>query len=166
MDALWVDVHPCDFAFSLPLMFDMAAEQTFEIAPVGTVLCVFNFGCNLVSVIALLLPASSLFLWIKYDGMFVLCDGPRVEFVVLTLSVFHVVRIHVMWLPSQLGGHRHYICGMGGIVVEFAYLVAKIRTRHARGCRQEFFIRRTAKFRQFLIGHGLARRGMFSSNVQ
>ena len=53
-------------AVFIPLMFDMASELSFGIAPEGTMLTGLMIGNNLVSLLGLLAPADTFFAWVNW----------------------------------------------------------------------------------------------------
>ena len=55
-------------AIFIPLMFDLASELSFGIAPEGTVLTGLTLGNNLIGLLGLLAPADSFFAWVNWTN--------------------------------------------------------------------------------------------------
>jgi hypothetical protein len=53
-------------AIFIPLMFDLASELSFGVAPEGTVLTGLTLGNNIVSMLGLLAPSDTFFVWVNW----------------------------------------------------------------------------------------------------
>jgi hypothetical protein len=51
---------------AVPLMFDIMAEQSFGIAPIGTSLMIMTYVSNLISLVGFVAPPQSLFSWLNW----------------------------------------------------------------------------------------------------
>jgi hypothetical protein len=72
---------------TIPLMYDVVAEQSFGVAPVGVAIMVLNIGTSAIQVAGFFTPADSFFSWINWS--------------VSGVSVCAAIMLW-LWLPAEL----------------------------------------------------------------